>query len=712
MRRLRSIAPGLAGGLLCAAAAVAGDLVDLSPGAWVPGQATPPAQAAPGGGVLLPLPFDAPDAPDRVFWDIPLRRPDPDATALAVDLTCDDPAATRAITLHLRCGRDWLSAQKVLETPGQQTLHFNRSDFAPEGGHPAWRNASALRLSLWRGAPRAATLVLRSVRAPTQSIAILRGTELTAPGESALAARCAARALRLFEQAGLSAAIVSDDIASLDLRPFGLLVLPYNPGIPKNTFALLERHVRRGGRLAVFYGSDERLARLLGFDVLPYATQSVDWTTVSFDPAAAAGLPASMPHLTRHLLPVRAEADDAATLGRWLTPDGISDRSLPAAAASPRGIAFSHIPPLASPSAIQWLLAALAASDPARQPALDRFLADSTQRDDDAAALLRDTPASESEIRAVWALPLSPRLREATLDALARDGINTLFEQLATLADNLPENPPLQTRISRAVALARTNRLQVHAWIYALNAEPFGDRLPALRAQGRLMQDATGASLPWLCPLHGDNSALLAATMASLARLGVDGIHLDYIRYPGRAGCYCPLHRAAFERQLGQPVDPWPADVLPGGPRAADYESFCRAQLESLIQTSARAVRSIDPALRLSAAVYPTPESAAENLQDWPAWLRGGLLDFVSPMLYVADASRFADQLDRSLAAAPSPRGLLPGIGTGADESQLDALAAAQQIRAARQRNTAGFALFQLDSDLATRLLPALAPLR
>jgi len=79
-------------------------------------------------------------------------------------------------------------------------------------------------------------------------------------------------------------------------------------------------------------------------------------------------------------------------------------------------------------------------------------------------------------------------------------------------------------------------------------------------------------------------------------------------------------------------------------------------------------------------------------------------------MLYTTDSTRFAQMLDLALAASPSPSMILPGIGTGADESQLDALSTAQQILITRQKKTAGYALFQLDSDLTTRTLPALLP--
>ncbi len=697
--------------LLCTLSAFAApDLVSLSPQTLLPGEATPPAKNSPSDGVILELPADP---TDRAFWDIALRRLDPDETSLAVDLSCDNPSALRALTLHLQNGDAWQSASHTLEGTERQTLYFHRSDFHAETGNPDWKKASLLRISLWRNssaAPAAATLLLHSIRLQTPSIAILRGTELTAPGETGLAETSAARALRLFEKAGIPATLVSDDLSTLDLRRSTLLVLPYNPVLSKSNLDLLERFVKRGGRLAVFYQSNTRLALLLGFQVQPYATQSENWTTVSFAQTNVFGLPDSMPHLTQHILPVRATDPTSLVLGNWLTPDGIPDRSLPAAALSRKGFWFSHLPPLPSSSAIQWLLASLAYLDPAQQPSLNTFLATTQQRDAQAPALLTSTPAPTNEIRAVWALPIPTRIREETLRTLSQDHIQTLFEQLVTLADNLSDNKPHQTRLSRAITLAHAHSIQLHVWIYALNAEPFADRIPSLRIQGRLMKDPDGNPLPWLCPLHPENESLLTTTLDTLAQLGVDGIHLDYIRYPGRNGCYCPLHRIAFEKQRGTPVSQWPADVLPGAPLAADYHDFLRSHLSALLARLTQRLHTASPSIRLSAAVYPTPAAAAENAQDWPAWIRDGHLDFVSPMLYTTDSTRFAQMLDLALAASPSPSMILPGIGTGADESQLDALSTAQQILITRQKKTAGYALFQLDSDLTTRTLPALLP--
>ncbi len=721
MRRHWPTALCFAGLLLHAAAGPADFAAMDNPAAIVPGASAPPARAAPAGGVEFVLPFAA--GPDRVYWDIPLGSFPGAATVIVLDFTCPDPAATRALTLHLRIGHEWLSAQKSIETAGRQTLVFRRADFAGEGagGNPDWRQAETLRFSLWRGAARDAVLSLHAIRAEAASVAVVAGTgPFTAPGEGGLARQCADRALRLLDRAGLPADLVSDELERLDLRPYRLLVLPYNPALSPRQAAVLARFVkRRQGRLAVFYLSHDRLAAALGFKCLPYATQAETWHTVSFDAPSVPGLPASMSHFTQHLLPVRAATPGARNVGRWLDADHNPDRSLPASAVSPRGVWFSHIPPRASPAAVQWFLSALTAADPAYAPARDRFHAAAEARAAQVPGVLAAVPAPADEIRAVWSRPLSPRTRDEILAALAAGGINTLFEQLGTggyalyqaggtVPEAAPGKPRARAPFDRMLLSARTNHMELHAWVVCWNLDGLpAERLAELRAEGRLMQAAGGQELPWLCPLHPENRAALRALFSDLVRRGVAGIHLDYIRYPARAGCYCPRHRAAFETHLGRSVAAWPADVLPGGLHAAAFEQVRTADLTAFVAAAARELRALNPALRLSAAVYPTPAAAAENGQDWPAWLRAGALDFACPMLYTADPARFADWLDLCLAAA-APGMILPGIGTGADEAQLDALGAAEQIAAARARRCPGFVFFPLDSDLSDLILPAL----
>lgn len=705
MRRLRAFVPGL---ILCWLAwpAAGRDVVDIAPHRFASGESSPPPQAAPGGGVAFALPFSADR--DRFYWDVSLR-PLPPAAALEVDVSCDDPAAVRALSIHLQTGGAWVSAQQVLTAPDRQTLLFRRSDFDADPWSPtASSPPTALRLSVWKGASRDARLVLHGIRTRAFTIAVAQGSEAhTAPGEAALAEQCAARALQLLDKAGLPAELVADDFEHLDLRPYRLLILPYNPRLSARQVAVLERFVKkRKGLLAVFYNANPDLAALLGLQAPVYATMPVDWTTVSFQADSLPGLPPAMSHRTRHLLPARAKAKTAIELGVWLDPNNPSGDPWPASAVSSAGLWFSHVPPFASPAAVQWLLAALARADRAYARDRDRFRADLDRRDAQAAEILRPPPAP-GEIRAVWAHPITARSRPAVFRQLATNGIHAVFEHLATagvLLDGAREKP-----LAAALAEARAAGIQLHAWCIAWSLYDLpADQIAPLRAQNRLMQDSNGNELPWLCPAHPENRQLLIEAGTDLARRGVAGIHLDYIRYPARAGCYCPRHRFAFESTTTAFHLNWPADVLPGAPLAAEFDQFRQDEMASFVAELAAAVRAVNPAIQISAAVFPLPEAVAQYGQDWPAWLRAGHLDFAAPMLYESLAARFADRLDLCLAAAPAPGKILPGIGSTADQTQLDARGMAEQIQVARNRQTAGFAFFHLDAQLE-QFLPLFA---
>ncbi|HNX04582.1 MAG TPA: hypothetical protein PKI32_03735, partial [Opitutales bacterium] len=106
-----------------------------------------------------------------------------------------------------------------------------------------------------------------------------------------------------------------------------------------------------------------------------------------------------------------------------------------------------------------------------------------------------------------------------------------------------------------------------------------------------------------------------------------------------------------------------------------------------------------------------SPAAAATRGQDWPAWVREGLVDFVCPMIYTESDAAFAAALDTCAAALDTPSAtLVAGIGTGADESQLDARGTGLQISSARSRRLAGFAFFAVDEELCASILPRLFP--
>ena len=66
-----------------------------------------------------------------------------------------------------------------------------------------------------------------------------------------------------------------------------------------------------------------------------------------------------------------------------------------------------------------------------------------------------------------------------------------------------------------------------------------------------------------------------------------------------------------------------------------------------------------------------------------------------------------AEALDACLAVAPAST-LVPGLGTGADDCQLDVSLAATQLALVRSHHLAGLAFFAVDDELLTAILPGL----
>lgn len=75
----------------------------------------------------------------------------------------------------------------------------------------------------------------------------------------------------------------------------------------------------------------------------------------------------------------------------------------------------------------------------------------------------------------------------------------------------------------------------------------------------------SGDSRPWLCPSHPQNQRLEVDSMIEVVKLyHVDGLHFDYIRYPGPHSCFCSGCEKRFQTDTGIKVQNWPEDCHSG----------------------------------------------------------------------------------------------------------------------------------------------------
>ncbi|MCF7838871.1 MAG: family 10 glycosylhydrolase, partial [Candidatus Marinimicrobia bacterium] len=266
--------------------------------------------------------------------------------------------------------------------------------------------------------------------------------------------------------------------------------------------------------------------------------------------------------------------------------------------------------------------------------------------------------------------------------------------------------------LAAAIQAAHREKLAVHAWKICWNltaAEP--DLIRALRRAGRLIGDDGPAASPWLNPADPRNRAAeLAAVIELATQYDVAGVHLDYIRYPTGAAGYDAATRRSFAADRGGAMDPWPAAILPGGARHAEFTAWRCAQITSFLAEVRAALRAAAPDVKLSVAVFGNyPETRVSIGQDWGAWLAQDLVDFVCPMNYTTDAREFRELVARQVALPGAAGRLYPGLGITASATQLDGLGALTQVQTARELGARGFVLFQLDAVLREQILPLFA---
>jgi uncharacterized lipoprotein YddW (UPF0748 family) len=192
-------------------------------------------------------------------------------------------------------------------------------------------------------------------------------------------------------------------------------------------------------------------------------------------------------------------------------------------------------------------------------------------------------------------------------------------------------------------------------------------------------------------------------------RYAVDGIHLDYARYPSDRFDYSrPAIREfrtavrgslpeAMRRTLDaeEPVDLFAyPDALPD-----QWRNFRVDRMTALMSRLHATVKRERPQALVTAAVAPDMRDAYRHrLQDWKGWLEAGLVDAICPMAYTTEAATFAEQIAAARAAAGS-RAVWAGIGA----YRLPPQETVDNIQTARRLGADGVILFSYDSMVNPR---------
>ena len=209
----------------------------------------------------------------------------------------------------------------------------------------------------------------------------------------------------------------------------------------------------------------------------------------------------------------------------------------------------------------------------------------------------------------------------------------------------------------------------------------------------------------FLSPIHKGSADHIVKVVGDIvSRYDVDGIHLDYIRYPNDEFDYSAEALDEFRsdvtsrmtgaerrdyasRARGRPL--FYTEMFP-----QRWQEFRRARLTALLTRIRATVKSRRSRAMLSAAVFPDATDATNRrFQNWSGWLEAGLLDAICPMTYTTNPALFRTQI-----ADVEQRAGRQAVWAGIGAYQLSPAATVENIRAARQLGAEGIVLFSYDN--------------
>jgi uncharacterized lipoprotein YddW (UPF0748 family) len=270
------------------------------------------------------------------------------------------------------------------------------------------------------------------------------------------------------------------------------------------------------------------------------------------------------------------------------------------------------------------------------------------------------------EVRAVWVASMAPGINSpeeipATVGALREGNLNTLIAQVrrsgmvyfrseleprSTTITASPDFDPLADvlRVAHDTSGGEP-RIDVYAWLNVFsvgNQESLRDAAPpplsiahpdwfSINVSG----EVTGFLDPGVPAVEDHFAALVAECVR---QYDVDGVNLDFVRYPEQGAGYNPVALERFHRLTGRTDRPAGDDP--------QWNDFQRAQVTAVVRRTMVTILDIRPEAMLSVCAVgfggpPRPGQTFADTspyrqvhQDWPEWVRMGIVDIVTRMGY------------------------------------------------------------------------------
>jgi uncharacterized lipoprotein YddW (UPF0748 family) len=335
-------------------------------------------------------------------------------------------------------------------------------------------------------------------------------------------------------------------------------------------------------------------------------------------------------------------------------------------------------------------------------------------------------PRLPQATRAIWVTRFdykTPADVKQIIENCSQAGFNTVLFQvrgngtafyksnLEPWADELGGKDPGFDPLELACREAHARDMELHAWVNVMPAWR-GTKPPANPEQvynkhpewfwydQHGTRQALSSFYVSLNPCLPEVRAYTVEVFRDLvAHYDVDGLHMDYIRFPNEPPAIPKDSGIDYPRDERTLALYREATGLAPDDDADAWNKWRTDQVTQLVADIQAMLRSTKPQVVFSASVGAVPKSALKHFQDGRRWADERLLDALILMNYVETAEDFLKRTEPWL-ADPPPIPVVPGLWFGRHKDQTTeeaANAVKEQIAAAREK-TGNFCIFAYSS--------------
>jgi len=331
------------------------------------------------------------------------------------------------------------------------------------------------------------------------------------------------------------------------------------------------------------------------------------------------------------------------------------------------------------------------------------------------------------EVRALWVVRHDITTRErvdSVISHAVNAGINTLFVQVRGRGDAYYKSEfvsegeqvePGFDPLAACLAQAHDASIEVHAWMNVYLTwypnRPASDMHLLVKHPGWFMISDDGVDHGqafldvdlvdrgvegrYLSPANPEAQSHLLRVIAEIVdAYPVDGIHLDYVRYPNEHYDYSPLAQSSLwaETEMNPPGSESSALEL------RVWRRWRSGLITDFVRRAKHLISQRRPSALLSAAVKPDLASAYERYgQDWVHWVNRRYLDFAVPMFYTGSLEDIQARMQVVRKYVQRGR-IYAGIGAW-NQSATETF---EQIELMRRSKLNGFSLFSYTTLLSS----------